>query len=47
MRFLLDEMFPRATATLLRDAFDHDAMHVAEVGLSGADDAAVATFARR
>ena len=46
MRFLLDEMFSRAAAALLRDAFDHDAMHVGEVGLSGADDAAVATFAR-
>lgn len=46
MRFLLDEMFPRAAATLLRDAFDHEAMHVGEGGLSGADDSAVATFAR-
>ncbi len=46
MRFLLDEMFPRATASMLRDAFDHDAVHVGEVGLTGADDAAVATFAR-
>ncbi len=46
MRFLLDEMFPQTATTLLRDAFDHDAKHVGEVGLSGADDAAVATFAR-
>lgn len=46
MRFLLDEMFSRAAAALLRDAFGHDAMHVGEVGLSGADDAVVATFAR-
>ncbi len=46
MRFLLDEMFPRDAATVLRDAFDHDALHVGEVGLAGADDAAVATFAR-
>jgi len=46
VRFLLDEMFPRTAAILLRDAFDHDAVHVAEVGLSGADDPAVATFAR-
>ena len=46
MRFLLDEMFPRAAAAELRDAFDHEAMHVGEMGLSGADDAAVATFAR-
>lgn len=47
MRFLLDEMFPRAAAALLRAAFDHDAMHVGEVGLSGADDVTVATVARR
>jgi len=46
VRFLLDEMFPQTATTLLRDAFDHDAKHVGEVGLSGADDAAVATFAR-
>ncbi len=46
MRFLLDEMFSWAAATVLRDVFDHDAMHVGEVGLSGADDSAVATFAR-
>lgn len=39
-------MFPRTAATLLRDAFDHDATHVAEVGLSGTEDPAVATFAR-
>jgi hypothetical protein len=46
VRFLLDEMLPRATAALLRDAFDHDAWHVGEVGLSGTDDAVVATVAR-
>jgi hypothetical protein len=46
VKFLLDEMFPRAAAALLRDAFDHDAMHVGEVGLSGADDVTVATVAR-
>lgn len=46
MRFLLDEMFPHAAAVTLREAFGHDALHVGEVGLSAADDAAVATFAR-
>lgn len=46
MKFLLDEMFPRAAAALLRDAFDHDAMHVGEGGLSGVDDVVVATVAR-
>ncbi|MCC5947995.1 MAG: DUF5615 family PIN-like protein [Nitriliruptoraceae bacterium] len=46
MRFLLDEMLPRAAAVELRDTFDHDAKHVRETGLSGADDATVATVAR-
>jgi hypothetical protein len=46
VRFLFDEVFPRAAAALLREAFDHHAVHVGEVGLSGADDVAVATFAR-
>lgn len=46
MRLLLDEMFPKAAATVLREAFEHDAVHVGEVGLSGADDGVVATFAR-
>ena len=45
MRFLLDEMLPRAAALQLRDAF-HDAVHVGEVGLSGADDVVVARVAR-
>ena len=46
MRFLLDEMFPRAAAAMLREDLDHDALHVGDVGLRGADDATVATFAR-
>ena len=46
MRFLLDEMFAKAAAAVLRDEFDHDALHVGEAGLSGADDVAVATFGR-
>ena len=44
--FLVDEMFPMAAAVLLRDSYDHDAVHVAEVGLRGADDAQVAARAR-
>jgi hypothetical protein len=44
--FLIDEMFPIATATLLRDTYGHDAVHVAEVGLRAADDSTVATTAR-
>ena len=46
MRFVLDEVFAQAAAAVLREEFDHDALHVGEVGLSGADDVAVATFAR-
>lgn len=44
--FLIDEMFPRATAGLLRDTYGHDAVHVVEAGLRGADDAHVAIAAR-
>ncbi len=46
MRFLLDEMFSQVAATVLRDEFEHDAFHVSDVGLHGADDVAVAMFAR-
>ncbi len=46
MRFLIDEMFPPATAVFLRDQFDHDAVHVGEVGLSGVDDSVIAAVAR-
>jgi predicted nuclease of predicted toxin-antitoxin system len=46
VKLLLDEMFPPAAATVLRDEFGHDALHVGEVGLHGADDVVVATFAR-
>jgi len=45
-RFLLDEMFPPSAARMLREQSDHDAMHVSEAGLRGADDAAVAALAR-
>jgi hypothetical protein len=45
-RFLLDEMFPPDAAWLQREQSDHDAMHVSEVGLRGADDAAIASLAR-
>jgi hypothetical protein len=46
VKLLLDEMFPQAAATMLRDECGHDALHVGEVGLRGADDVVVATFAR-
>ncbi len=42
MRFLVDEMFPSAAASHLRDAYGHDALHVGELGLTGASDAEVA-----
>jgi hypothetical protein len=44
--FLIDEMFPIATAALLRDTYGHDAVHVAEVGLRAAEDAHAASVAR-
>jgi hypothetical protein len=44
--FLIDEMFPPAAAVLLRDKYGHDAVHVVDVGLRGADDAQVAVAAR-
>ena len=44
--FLIDEMFPTATAELLRDSYGRDAVHVAEVGLRATEDAQVAEVAR-
>ena len=44
--FLVDEMFPPTTAALLRDKYGYDAVHVAEVGLKGAEDAQIAAAAR-
>ena len=44
--FLLDEMFPTGTAVMLRETYRHDAVHVAEIGLRGAEDAQVAATAR-
>ena len=44
--FLVDEMFPMAAAAIFRDTYGYDALHVAEVGLRGADDAQVAASAR-
>jgi len=46
VRFLLDEMFPAEAAQTLRDEFDHDAVHVGEVGLAGVADAEVGITAR-
>lgn len=44
--FLIDEMFPIAAATLLREQHGLDAVHVGEVGMRGADDSAIAAVAR-
>ena len=44
--FLVDEMFPIATAALLRDTYGHDAVHAAEAGLRATEDAHIASFAR-
>lgn len=44
--FLVDEMFPIAAAALLRDAYGHNAVYVAEVGLQATNDAQVAAAAR-
>lgn len=44
--FLIDEMFPPATAALLRDSYRHDAVHVSEIGLLATEDAQVAATAR-
>ena len=44
--FLIDEMFPPAAASLLRDKYGHDAVHVTEAGLRGAPDIHVAAAAR-
>jgi hypothetical protein len=44
--FLIDEMFPVATAELLRTTHSLDAIHVAEAGLRAADDVQVAAAAR-
>jgi hypothetical protein len=45
-RFLLDEMFPPSAARILCEQYGHDATHVSEAGLRGADDPAVAALAR-
>ena len=44
--FLIDETFPPATAALLPDKHEHDAIHVTEAGLQRAEDAQVAAAAR-
>jgi hypothetical protein len=44
--FLIDEMLPVDTAGLLRESYRCDAVHVSEIGLRAAEDAAVAEAGR-
>lgn len=44
--FLIDEMFPTATAAMLRKTYGHDAVHVTEIGVRATEDAQVAATAR-
>ncbi len=44
--FVIDEMFPDAVASLLRDTYRHDAVHAAEIGLRAADDTQIAAATR-
>ncbi len=46
MKLLLDEMFPSDAARQLQESFGHDAVHVDDLGLRGADDQQVAEVAR-
>lgn len=46
MRFLVDEMFPRAVCVLLNER-GHDAVHVRELGLDACPDVQVAAAAVR
>jgi hypothetical protein len=46
VRFLIDEMFPPAAAQQLREDGRHAAEHVRDVGLAGASDEEVVSFAR-
>jgi hypothetical protein len=44
--FLIDEMFPSATAAILRDDYHRNAVHVSEAGLLATEDAQIAAAAR-
>ncbi len=46
MRFLVDEDLPRSTDSLLRQ-HGHEAIDVRDVGLRGASDADIATYAQK
>lgn len=45
MRFLIDEDLPRKTDNLLQQ-YGHEAIDVRDIGLRGASDADIATYAR-
>ena len=46
MKLLLDEMVPSDAARQLQESFGHDAVHVDDLGLRGADDQQVAEVTR-
>ena len=46
MRFLIDENFPRAIGTLVCQ-YGHEAIDVRDIGLRGANDADIATYAQK
>ncbi len=46
MRFLVDEDLPRSTDSLLRQ-HGHEAIDVRDIGLRGASDADIATYAQK
>jgi hypothetical protein len=46
VKLLLDEMFPSDAARQLQESFGHDAVHVDDLGLRGADEQQVAEVAR-
>jgi len=45
MRFLIDEDLPRSTGNLLR-RYGHEATDVRDIGLRGANDSKVASYAQ-
>jgi predicted nuclease of predicted toxin-antitoxin system len=46
VKLLLDEMFPSGAARQLQESFGHDAVHVDDLGLRGADDQQVVEVVR-
>jgi len=46
MRFLIDEDLPRSTGDLLR-RYGHEAVDVRDIGIRGAKDSQIATYAQK